>query len=147
VVEGPGTRFGCNMISTITNRGVLRFMVFRKNFSTPIMLAFLKRLLRSVRARIFLIIDRHPVHRSKAVDLFLEKHRERIERFFLPDYSPQLNPDELLNQETKSHAGRQRPRDQSEMMHNLRSHLNSTQKQPAKVAAFFQEEHVSYAAH
>jgi transposase len=106
VVESPGKRFGCNMISTITNRGVLRFMVFRKNFATPILLVFLKRLLRSVKSKVFLILDHHPVHRAKAVDRWLEEHADKIERFYLPDYSPQLNPDELLNQETKSHAHR-----------------------------------------
>jgi len=147
VVPSPGKRFGCNMISTITNRGVLRFMVFGKNFATPIMLEFLRRLLRSTAAKIFLILDRHPVHRAKAVDVFLEKNRERIERFYLPDYSPQLNPDELLNQETKSHAGRQRPRDRTDMIQSLRGHLRSTQRQPEKIMSFFQESHVSYASY
>jgi transposase len=147
VVAGPGRRFGCNMISTITNRGVLRFMVFGRNFATPVMLAFLTRLLRSVKGKVFLILDRHPVHRAAAVDRWLREHQDRIERFYLPDYSPQLNPDELLNQETKSHAGRQRPHDYGEMVRSLRTHLRSTQHQPAKVMRYFQEKHVMYAAH
>jgi transposase len=147
VVPSAGRRFGCNMISTITNRGTLRFMVFGKNFATPVMRKFLERLLRSVQGKIFLIIDRHPVHRAKGVDRWLAAHRNRIERFYLPDYSPELNPDELVNQEAKSQAGRQRPHNQSEMVANLRAHLRRTQQQPAKVMRYFQEKHVRYAAH
>ncbi len=146
VIAGTGQRFGCNMISTITNRGTLRFMVFRKRFTQPVLLAFLRRLLRSVRGKVFLIVDGHPVHHGKRAQRWLAAREDRIALFFLPGYSPELNPDELLNQDVKSHAGRQRPQDQMQMMRSLRGHLRSTQKQPAKVRRYFHEEHVAYAA-
>jgi transposase len=145
VIAGTGQRFGCNMISTITNRGTLRFMVFRKRFTQPVLLAFLRRLLRSVKGNVFLIVDGHPVHHGKKVQRWLAR-QDRIALFFLPGYSPELNPDELLNQDVKSHAGRQRPQDQMQMMRSLRGRLRSTQKQPAKVRRYFHEEHVAYAA-
>lgn len=145
VIAGTGQRFGCNMISTITNRGTLRFMVFRKRFTQPVLLAFLRRLLRSVKGKVFLIVDGHPVHHGKKVQRWLAR-QDRIALFFLPGYSPELNPDELLNQDVKSHAGRQRPQDQMQMMRSLRGRLRSTQKQPAKVRRYFHEEHVAYAA-
>ena len=67
--------------------------------------------------------------------------------FRLPAYSPELNPDELLNQDVKSNAlGRQRPSDQAEMMATLRSYVCSTQRRPYIVRAYFREEHVRYAA-
>ena len=69
-----------------------------------------------------------------------------MELFFLPGYSPQLNPDELLNQDVKSHMGRRRAKNQPELMQQLRSRLRSTQRQPAKVRRYFHEEHVAYAA-
>lgn len=146
VIPGTGQRFGCNMISTITNRGTLRFMVFQKRFTQPVLLAFLRRLLRSVKGKVFLIVDGHPVHHGKMVKRWLAAQPQRIALFFLPGYSPELNPDELLNQDVKSHAGRQRPTDQTHMMKSLRAHLRSTQKQPAKVRRFFHEKHVTYAA-
>ena len=146
VIAGTGQRFGCNMISTITNRGTLRFMVFRKRFTQPVLLAFLRRLLRSVKGKVFLIVDGHPVHHGKKVQRWLAARQDRIALFFLPGYSPELNPDELLNQDVKSHAGRQRPQDQMQMMRSLRGRLRSTQKQPAKVRRYFHEEHVAYAA-
>jgi transposase len=137
VIPGTGQRFGCNMISTITNRGTLRFMVFQKRFTQPVLLTFLRRLLRSVKGKVFLILDGHPVHHGKKVRRWVAAQQGRITLFFLPGYSPELNPDELLNQDVK---------DKAHMLKSLRARLRSTQKQPAKVRRYFHEEHVAYAA-
>jgi transposase len=147
VIPGTGKRFGCSMISTVTNRGKLAFMVFKERFTTPVAIGFLRRLLRHSGRKVFLIWDGHPVHRSAKVRKWVEKHRDRIEMFFLPGYSPELNPDELLNQDVKTNAvGRQRAKDQWELISNVRSYLRSTQRRPDIVKAYFQEEHVRYAA-
>ena len=108
---------------------------------------FLQRLLRHARRKVFLIADGHPVHTSKKVQRWVEKRCDDIDLFFLPSYSPQWNPDELLNQDVKSNAlGRRRPRHQTEMIADVRSYLRSTQKQPDIVKSYFEEEHVNYAA-
>jgi transposase len=147
VVPGTGRRFGCNMISTITNRGRLAFMVFRQRFTADVMIEFLRRLIRHSKQKVFLIVDGHPVHRSGKVARWIEEHHQDIRLFRLPDYSPELNPDELLNHDVKSNAvGRQRPEDQSQMIEQVRSYLRSTQRQPGVVMKYFQEEHVAYAA-
>jgi transposase len=147
VIPGTGKRFRCNMMSTITNQGKLAFMVFTKSFTAAVMIEFLSRLIKSSKMPVFLIVDGHPVHRSKKVQGWLAQHSNQIQMFRLPAYSPELNPDELLNQDTKSNAlGRRRPTNQAEMIDDVRSHLRSTQKQPHVVRNFFQEEHVAYAA-
>ena len=147
VIPGTGQRFRCNMISTITNRGQLAFMVFQRRFTADVMIEFLGRLLRHTDRKVFLIVDRHPVHRSRKVTDWVARHAEQLERFFLPGYSPELNPDELLNQDVKTNAhGRRRPQDQPEMINNVRSYLRSTQQQPEVVRNYFQEQHVRYAA-
>ena len=134
-------------MSAVTNRGRLAFMVFKGRFNEPVAIKFLRRLIRHVGRKVFLIWDGHAVHRSHKVERWVEKHEDRISIFFLPSYSPELNPDELLNQDVKTNAvGRQRPRDQSEMMGNVRSYLRSTQRRPDIVKSYFQEEHVRYAA-
>lgn len=95
----------------------------------------------------FLIVDGHPVHRSRKVKAWLAKHAERIELFFLPGYCPELNPDELLNQDVKSNAvGRRRPSDRDDLTAGVRTYLRSTQKQPAIVRNYFNHEDVRYAA-
>ena len=146
VIGGTGKRFRVNMISTLTNQGRLAFMLFERNFTGEVMIGFLRRLLRHAGRKVFLIVDRHPVHRSKKVRRWVDKHHKRIRLFFLPDYSPELNPDEFLNQDVKSNAvGRQRPRDKPEMIGTLRSYLRSTQRLPEIVKSYFQHRSVAYA--
>ncbi len=147
VIPGTGQRFGCNMISAITNRGRLNFMVFKKRFRVDVFMDFLKRLVRQSKRKAFLIVDRHPVHRSKKAKVWLKKKSHRIRLFFLPSYSPELNPDEMLNQDIKSNAvGRQRARNQDELVSNVRGYLHSRQRQPHIVKKYFEESHVQYAA-
>lgn len=147
VIPGTGKRFRCNMISTVTNRGRLSFMIFTERFNASVFLRFLKRLIRLVKRKIFLILDRHSVHLSAQTNRWLARHRHKIELFFLPAYSPALNPDELLNHDVKSNAlGRRRPANLAEMTRDLRTYLRSTQRRPDIVKNYFQEEHVQYAA-
>src|ERR1017187_1124440 len=87
VVFGTGQRFRCNMISAITNRGRLAFMIFRQRFTAPVFLNFLRRLVRSrqkAKRKVCLIADGHPVHKSRAVTRWLEKHSAQIRIFWLP---------------------------------------------------------------
>ena len=147
VIPGTGMRFRCNMISSVTNRGRLNFMVFNKRFQAEVFVEFLRRLVRQAKGKVFLIVDRHPVHRSKKVKRWLEKNVQHIRMFFLPSYSPELNPDELLNQDVKSNSvGRRRAKNQQELLSNVRRYLRSRQRQPHIVRKYFREKHVRYAA-
>lgn len=147
IIVGTGQRFGCNMISTITNKGVLAFMVFTGGFTARVFLRFLKRLMKHRPRKIFLIVDGHPVHRAASVRRWMQQHRRIIRLFFLPAYSPDLNPDELLNQDVKTNAiGRQRPENRIELLKNVRRYLRSTQHMPHIVKNYFHEKHVAYAA-
>lgn len=147
IIPGTGQRFRCNMISTVTNRGKLAFMVFDEGFTVPVFMRFLKRLIRQAKRMVFLIVDRHPVHRARKIREWLESQEDKLRMFFLPSYSPELNPDELLNQDVKSNAvGRQRPRDRKEMIASVKGYLGATQRRPEIVQAYFREKHVQYAA-
>ena len=149
-IPGTGQRFGCNMISTITNRGELSFMLFTQKFQAPVFIKFLRRLLRQKHLqgrKCFLIIDGHPVHRSARVKRWVAAHADRIELFQLPGYSPDLNPDEYLNNDVKSNAvGRERPADKQELMTRTRSYLRGTQRSSQVVRNYFRAEPVRYAA-
>jgi len=147
VVPMTGQRFSCNMISSITNRGTLRFMVFDKRFTTDLFISFLRRLIASVDQKVYLIVDNHSVHRAKKVKKWLEKHKEQIAIFYLPSYSPELNPDELLNNDVKNNASKSyRPRTKAELVQNMRFYLRVTQKRPDVVKKFFKAPKVAYAA-
>jgi transposase len=147
IIPGTGQRFGCNMISAINNRGQLNFMVFKSRFDTNVFLGFLKRMIRQIKRKVFLIIDGHPVHHAMKIKSWIQKHIAQICLFYLPGYSPQLNPDEMLNQDVKSNAvGRRRAKNQKELVANTRGYLRSRQRQPHIVKRYFQEEHVRYAS-
>jgi transposase len=147
VVFGTGRRFGCNTMSTVTNRGRLAFMVFKERFRGPVCIRFLNRLIRHSRRKVFLIWDRHPVHRSASVQQWLHRNRRRIRMFFLPDYSPELNPDEYLNNDVKSNAvGRERPANELDLVECVRGYLRQTQARPSIVRSYFNHDRVAYAA-
>lgn len=147
VVRATGQRFSCNMISAITNRGNLAFMVFEGKFQNPVFIEFMRRLLKQAKGKLYLIVDGHPVHRSAAAKKFAADNAERLRLIRLPGYCPELNPDELLNQDVKTNAlGKSRPTNKAEMVAGLRSHLHRRQKQPHVIRNLFQEKHVRYAA-
>lgn len=146
VVPATGRRFGCNMISALSNRGDLQFLIFTKCFTGAVFLTFLRRLLKDNRSKVFLIVDGHPAHKGRAVRTWLEEHRERIEVFFLPPYSPDINPDEYVNNDLKTNAVRTRaPRTQRELQRNIRSHMRKRRDDPETVKRFFHAPAVRYA--
>ena len=131
----------------ITNRGALAFMVFQGKFHNPVFIEFMKRLLRQAKGKLYLIVDGHPVHRSAIARRFVADNLHRLRLIRLPGYCPELNPDELLNQDVKTNAlGKSRPTTKVEMMATVRRHLHRRQKQPRVIRNLFREKHVRYAA-
>ena len=147
LIKVSGNRFSCNMISAVTNRGDMSFMVFEGRFSTKTFLGFLKRLVKQQAGRnVFVIVDRHPVHKAKAVEEWIAAQEGKIRLFFLPAYSPELNPDELVNQDLKSNAFRQeKAKDKSDIIRKIRSFMRSRQRRPERVKKYFQEKNAAYA--
>ena len=145
IVKRTGNRFSCNMISAITNLGKLSFMVFHENFTSKIFLEFLNRIIRQPCRNVLLIVDRHRAHRSRKVNDWLTNNKERIRLYYLPSYCPELNPDEFLNQDVKSHIGKQRLQTKAQMIKTLNSHLKMRQKQPQVIQNFIKGCHPRYA--
>lgn len=146
-IPGTGQRFGCNVLSAITNRGHLDFMVFKKGFNASVFIRFLRRLIKQANRTVYIIVDCHPVHRSNKVREWLENHESHIRLFFLPGYSPDLNPDEMVNQDVKTNAvGRKRARNRDQLMRNVRGYLDHRRRKPDLVKRYFHEKSVLYAA-
>lgn len=147
IIRATGQRFGCNMISAITNRGHLAFMVFHGKFDGRLFIRFMQRLLKQAAGKLYLIVDGHPVHRSVVANAFVSANTARLRLIRLPGYCPELNPDELLNQDVKTNGlGKSRPSNRTELMAGVRSHLRRRQRQPHVIRNLFQEKHVRYAA-
>lgn len=147
VVKCSGKRFGCNAVTAITNHGDLSFMVFDGRFTIKVFLEFLSRIVRQLEGRkVFLIVDRHSVHKAKKVQEWLVEHEDKIRLFLLPPYSPELNPDELANQDIKRNIFRDgKAKDKPELMGKLRGFLRSRQRRPHKVKKYFEGKYVAYA--
>jgi len=134
------------MTSTVTNQGTLRFTVFKRRFRAGVFIELLRRLVRSAGRKVYLIVDAHAVHESPRVERWLEKRTGQIRVILLPTYSPDLNPDEFLNNDVKGNAvGRRRPVSREGIMAGVRTYLRSTQKHPEIVKSCFRAPSVQYA--
>lgn len=146
-IRTTGQRFGCNMISAVSNRGALAFQVFEGRFVTQTFIDFLQRLVKHGKGKkIALIVDGHPVHKAVLVRQWIAEQKGAITLYFLPGYAPESNPDELLNHDLKLGLAKRRPRNRVELKSAVRSHLHKRQKQPHVVKNFFKAKHVQYAA-
>lgn len=136
-----------NLISSVTNQGLVRFMVYKNKMNSQTMIKFMQRLIKGSSKKIFLIVDNLKVHHSYIVRDWLKEHEDEIEIFFLPSYSPELNPDEYLNCDLKDgvHSGVP-ARTKKELKGKAISHLRKLQKMPGRVKKYFKHPKIAYAA-
>jgi transposase len=143
----PGSRFSVNMISTITNQGKVRWMIYTGKMNAALFVVFLTRLLAGATKKVFLIVDHLSVHEAAAVDQWLVDKTDRIEVFYLPKYAPERNPDEYLNCDVKANINTDGlPKDREELRGKLHRFMQRLGKLPARIASYFQHKYIAYAA-
>ena len=140
-------RTSMSMVSAITNQGKVRFMIYKDAMNADLMIQFMERLIRDSGRKVFLIVDNLKTHHSKIVKKWLQEHTEQIEVFYLPSYSPELNPDEYLNCDLKYavHSGLP-ARNNKELKRKMVSHMRKLQKLPGRVRKYFEHPRIRYAA-
>lgn len=147
VIKKTGQRFSLNMVSAISNKGHVEFMILDGTFNGSAFLEFLKRLIKHKQQKIFLVVDGHSAHKTKVVNAWLEENKHRIELFFLPPYSPELNAQEYVNQDLKTNViGKKRPINKAQMRNDVEEFMNNRKKNRKQVQKYFHEKHVRYAA-
>jgi transposase len=147
IVQATGARFSVNMISAVSPRGDFRFMVVEGSVGAKTFIAFMKRLLVGAKRKVFLIVDGHPAHRSKIAKEFVASTQGNLELFYLPPYSPELNPDELVWNDLKNGlVGRSTVKSKDELKSKVISGMRRIQKNHEKVKAYFQHPKTKYAA-
>ena len=145
VVVSTGARFKVNLISAIGPKGTLRFMATEENVTGTVFVTFLKRLMTNARNPIFLIVDNHPIHRCKEVLQFVQQTQGKLRLFYLPPYSPELNPDELVWNYLKNHKiGRQLVKNGWDLYKRAENVMRSLQKMPEKIISFFRHPITKY---
>jgi transposase len=147
VIKRTGQRFSLNMISAISNRGYLQFMIIDGPFNSMVFLIFLQQLIKYSRQKIYFIADGHPAHKTKKLKAWLLENESRIEVVFLPPYSPELNPQEYVNQDVKTNViGKKRPVNKAQMRFNVEEFMYKRKNDRRQVQKYFHETHVRYAA-
>lgn len=141
-------RESINLISAITNQGKVRFRIFDGTMNADILIDFMQRLIKDAKRKVFLILDNLRVHHAKVVKAWLAEHKDEIEVFYLPSYSPELNPDEYMNCDLKAGVHGSTPaRSKAELKAKAIAHLRKLQKLPGRVMKYFQAEPIRYAAY
>jgi transposase len=148
VVIATGARHGMSLISAITSRGEMRFMIKEKGgVNADVFIEFLKRLITGAKRKIFLIVDRGPAHIAKKTKAFVESLKGRLRLFYLPPYSPDRNPDELVWKHLKADSvGRMAITDKADFKSKVRASMRQLQNDPEKIRSFYQKPSLAYAA-
>jgi transposase len=147
VVRLNAKKNSINMISSITNNGKVRFMLYRETMTGKVLISFMSRLVRDTDQKVFLILDNHRVHHGKKVAKWLDANRDNIEVFYLPPYAPEYNPDEYLNGDLKQKIRSGIPaRSQDDLSKKTRSFMKTLQKRSHHVKKYFKHPLVNYAA-
>lgn len=145
VVKATGARFSFNMLSAVNASGHFRFMTVEGRVNATVFRDFLKRLITGMTRKVFLIVDGHPMHKAKLVRQFVEDYDDRIELFFLPPYSPELNPDELAWAHVKTKIAKTTAQTKDELKATVGRVMHQLQKSPRIVSAFFLNPTCAYA--
>ena len=147
IIKKTGQRFSLNRVSAISNKGHVGFMILDGTFNSGVFIDFLTRLIKHKQYKIFLVVDGHSAHKTKLVKAWLEKHKDRIELFFLPPYSPELNPQEYVNQDLKTNIiGKKRPINKDQMKSNVVDFMTKRKNDKKQVQKYFHASHIKYAA-
>lgn len=147
IVQATGARFGFSMISAISATGHMRFMMVEGGVGADVFIEFLKRLLVGATRKVFLIVDRGPAHRAKKTKEFVASLDGALTLFYLPPYSPDLNPDELVWSHVKGrNVGRTATIDKQSFKRTVQGALRSLQRRPNIILSFFKKPSLRYAA-
>jgi transposase len=148
VVLSTGARYRMSLISAVSSCGHMRFMIKEKGgVNADVFIEFIRRLLIGCENKIFLIVDRGPAHIAKKTKEFVAGLEGRLRLFYLPPYSPDQNPDELVWKHLKADTvGRTSITSFDDFKEKVRSSMLSLQRSPAKIRAFFQKPSLQYAA-
>ena len=141
------TRHKLSMIATVTNQGKTRWMIIDDAFDADKLIELLAALIKDAGKKVFLILDNLRVHHSKPVKAWLSERKTQIEVFYLPSYSPELNPEERLNADLKQAMGKRAPvRTKTKLRDAANEHMSMLENSPERVRAYFRDPVVKYAS-
>lgn len=145
IIRVTGKRYSISSISVVNKKGKMRFMLYKKSFTSGLFIDFIKRLIKDHKRPITLIVDGHPVHKSVAVSDFIASTKGKVKIYFLPPYSPELNPDEQVWNHAKSTVTKKTKVGTDGLITTVKKTMHSIQKNINLVKSFFHHPDVAYA--
>lgn len=147
VISATAKYENLSMVSAITNKGRVHWMIVDGTVNADRFIEFLNGLCMDSRKKIFLVLDNLKVHHSKPVKEWLETRKRKIEFFFLPAYSPDLNPDEHLNSDLKQGVGSKAPsRTKLMLQKSATEHMTMLKATPHRIRKYFKDPAIVYAS-
>ncbi|MGB0880607.1 MAG: IS630 family transposase [Polaribacter sp.] len=142
-----GKRFNVNVISAISNKGHLQFMLMDGSFNSEVFKTFLEKMIRYSKQKIFFITDNHPSDKAKKLNEWLEQVKDKLEVLFIPPYSLELNPQEYVNQDLKTNIiGKKRAINKEQLKQNIEDFMKKRKENKPQVKKYFHHKHAKYAA-
>lgn len=146
-MEVPERHIRRNTISAVGNKGEFHFMTYEGMLDATLFILFLEGLLLETSQKIYLITDRLSAHDCAKVWDWIDEHADRIDMFLLPSHSPELNPDEYLNNDLKGNVHRAGlPDNKEDLAARIHGFLLKLLDLPEHVRRYFQHPCVQYAA-
>jgi transposase len=147
VVIRTKKRENIGMVSAITSQGKVMWKLYEGSVNGERFVEFAKHLIKYRRTKVFLIVDKSTTHTGKAAKDWVAANKSRIELFYLPSYSPDLNPDEHINADVKYGVGSKHPkRNKEELRKAVEEHLQLLNISPERIMRYFLDPVISYAA-
>ena len=131
----------------MVSAGLVRFEFIEEAMNTDLFIGFMERLIADSRQKVLLILDNLKVHHANLVTAWLAERKEQIEVFYLPPYSPEINPDEYLNRDFKTELrSSDRATSKKALLHKATAFMAFLSKAPEQVMAYFNHSAVQYEA-
>jgi transposase len=147
IKKSMSKRFSVNMISAITNQGKVQFLLYSDTMNSDKFIEFMQQLIKSTSQKVYFIVDNLRVHHSKPVKEWIETNKEKIALYFIPSYSPEMNPDEYLNCDLKQGmSAKKSPKNVNILHSNVQNHMDMLQGKPDRVKKYFEHKSIEYAA-
>ena len=147
VLTRNARRFGGSMISAVSNRGLMRFMLYDGALNADLFLTFLSRLIKDAKRKVFLIVDNLRVYHARKVKAWVAAHSHQIELVYLPAYAPEHNPDEHLDNDLEQQLRQKpQPRTKDQLQADIRSVMRRIQRTPQRMKSYFSLPAVRHAA-
>ena len=143
VKKSMSKKFSINMVSSVTNQGKVQFMIYSETMNADKFIVFLQQIIKSSDNKVYVVVDNLRVHHSKIVKQWVAENRADIALFFIPSYSPELNPDEYLNCDLKQGMSiKKAPKNKENLQDNIEQHMEMLAKAPERVKKYFKHKSI-----